>query len=80
MHGWRIHSIGCFTGRGGGYSIVMLAQDNPAMTYGIATIEAIATVINRDLNPAAASRVPSSEVTPSWGTPDERITALPGVP
>ncbi len=50
-HGWRIHSIGGFTGRGGGYSIVVLTQDNPTMAGGIATIEAIAEVINRDLNP-----------------------------
>jgi hypothetical protein len=49
-HGWRVHSIGCFTGRHGGYSIVVLTQDNPSMAYGIRTIEAIATVIHRDLN------------------------------
>jgi hypothetical protein len=49
-HGWHVHSIGCFTGRHGSYSIV-LTQDNPSMTYGIRTIEAIATVIHRDLNP-----------------------------
>ena len=49
-HGWRIHSIGDFTGRGGGYSIVVLTQDNPSMSYGIDTIEAIAKEINRDLN------------------------------
>jgi beta-lactamase class A len=49
-HGWRIHSIGDFTGRGGGYSIVVLTQDNPSMPYGIDTIEAIAKEINRDLN------------------------------
>jgi len=72
-HGWRIHSIGTFTGRGGGYSIVVLTQDNPTMAYGIDTIEAIATAINHDLNPAARSRVPSSEFSPSWGTPDEPI-------
>jgi hypothetical protein len=47
--GWRIHSIGCFTGRDGGYRIVVLTQDNPTMAYGIATIEAIAKKINRDL-------------------------------
>jgi beta-lactamase class A len=83
-HGWRVHSTGCFTGRfagrGGGYSIVVLTQDNPTMAYGIATIEAIAKVINRDLNPAAASVVPSSGPSPSWETPDERIPALENTP
>jgi hypothetical protein len=54
-HGWRIHSIGCFTGRGGGYSIVVLTQDNPTMAYGIATIEAAANAMNRDLNPGPAA-------------------------
>jgi beta-lactamase class A len=49
-HGWRIHSIGCFTGHGGGYCIVVLTQDNPTMPYGIDTIESIARAINRDLN------------------------------
>jgi hypothetical protein len=47
--GWRIHSIGCFTGHGDSYSIVVLTQDNPTMAYGVATIEAIAQAINRDL-------------------------------
>jgi beta-lactamase class A len=79
-HGWRIHSIGCFTGRGGGYSIVVLTQDNPAMGYGITAVETIARAINRDLNPAAESRVPSSVTSPSKGTPDERIPALPNTP
>jgi beta-lactamase class A len=55
-HGWRIHSIGAFTGHGGGYSIVVLTQDNPTMDYGIDTIEAIAEAINRDLNPTAKAR------------------------
>lgn len=49
-HGWRVHSIGCFTGRHGSYSIVVLTQNNPSMAYGIHTIGAIATVIHRDLN------------------------------
>ena len=75
-HGWRIHSIGCFTGRGGGYSIVVLTQDNPTMAYGIATIEGVAKVINRDLNPRARSVVARSEVAPQWETPDERIPAV----
>jgi hypothetical protein len=78
-HGWRIHSIGTFTGRGGGYSIVVLTQDNPTMAYGINTIEAIARVINRDLNPAARSRVPSSGFSRSWGAPDELLPAVVGI-
>jgi beta-lactamase class A len=52
-HGWRIHSIGCFTGRGGGYSIVVLTQDNPTMAYGITTIDTIARAVNHDLHSAA---------------------------
>jgi hypothetical protein len=50
------------------------------MAYGITTIEAVAKVINRDLNPGAAAVVPSSQTSPSWGTPDERIPALPDIP
>jgi hypothetical protein len=49
------------------------------MAYGIDTIEAIARDINRDLNPAARSRVPSSEFSPSWGTPDEIVPAVAGL-
>jgi beta-lactamase class A len=74
-HGWRIHSIGSFTGPGGGYSIVVLTQDNSTMTYGVRTIEAIARAINRDLNPGATAVIAPSTVFPSWGTPDERIPA-----
>jgi hypothetical protein len=50
-HGWRVNSIGSFTGRRGGYSIVVLTQNNPTMAYGIQTIEGIARAVNRDLNP-----------------------------
>jgi beta-lactamase class A len=59
--GWRVHSIGCFTGHGGGYSIVVLTQNNPTMAYGIRTIEAIARAVERDLNPAATSVIPLSQ-------------------
>ncbi len=72
-HGWHVHSIGCFTGRGGGYSIVVLTMDNRSMASGVATIEAIARVINRDLNPGATGRVPSSVISPSQQTADESI-------
>lgn len=79
-HGWRVHSIGCFTGPGGGYSIVVLTHNNPTMTYGIRTIEAIARAVNHDLNPHATAVVPPSGTFPSWGTPDEHIPALPRIP
>ncbi|HEX6523836.1 MAG TPA: serine hydrolase [Streptosporangiaceae bacterium] len=79
-HEWRIHSIGVFTGRGVGYSIVVLTEDDPTMSYGIVTIEAIARVIHRDLNPRTASVVPSSRIAPSEQTPDELIPALPNIP
>jgi hypothetical protein len=58
----------------------VLTQDNSTMTYGIDTIEAIAKVVNRDLNPAAKSRVPSSAPSASWGTPDEPVPAAARTP
>jgi hypothetical protein len=72
--------MGCFTWSGGWYSIVVLTQDNSTMAYGIATIEAIARVIHRHLGPAARSVIPLSRPSPSWGTPDEQIPALPSIP
>ena len=72
-HGWRIHSIGCFTGHHRGYSIVVLTEDNPTMAYGIATIQGAAEVIHRQLNPAATAFLPPPAPAPSWGRPDEQI-------
>ena len=72
-YGWRINSIGGFTGHGSRYSIVVLTQDNPTMAYGVRTVEAIAQVVNRDLNPGATARVPASMISPLQETPDEAI-------
>jgi hypothetical protein len=77
-HGWRIHSIGCFTGHQRGYSIVVLTQDNPTMAYGITTIERVAQVIHRQLNPAATAFRPPSTPAPSWGRADEQIPSALG--
>ena len=72
-HGWRINSIGCFTGHHRGYAIVVLTEDNPTMAYGIATIQGAAEVIHRQLNPATATFLPPPGPDPSWGQPDEQI-------
>jgi beta-lactamase class A len=77
-HGWRIHSIGCFTGHHRGYLIVALTEDNPTMAYGITTIQRVAEVIHRQLNPAATAFLPASGPAPSWGTPDEQIPPVLG--
>lgn len=77
-HGWRIHSIGCFTGHHRGYTIVVLTEDNPTMQYGINTIQAAAEVIHRQLNPAGTATIAPVSPAPSWGTPDERIPAALG--
>jgi hypothetical protein len=52
---------------------VVLTEDNPSMAYGVRTVEAIAQVVNRDLNPGAAPRIPASAISPSQETPDEAI-------
>jgi Beta-lactamase enzyme family len=72
-HGWRIHSIGSFSGHGRDYMIVVLTWNNPTMTYGVDTVQAVAEVINHALNPGATSVIPPTEPYPSWGTPDEQI-------
>jgi Beta-lactamase enzyme family len=55
-HGWRIHSIGTFVGDHHTYHIAVLSQNNPTMAYGIATLERIARIIHRDLNPGPPPR------------------------
>jgi Beta-lactamase enzyme family len=72
-HGWRIHSIGCFTGHHRGYSIVVLTEDNPTMAYGVTTIQLAAQVIHRQLNPTATTFRPAPAPAPSWDKPDEQI-------
>jgi beta-lactamase class A len=79
-HGWRINSIGAFSGHGANYMIVVLSWDNPTMDYGVDTVQGVAEVINRELNPGATAVNPPSAPYPSWGTPDEQIPAAAGKP
>ncbi|MFD0026067.1 serine hydrolase [Streptomyces sp. NPDC058382] len=50
-HGWRVHSIGAFTGNGHDYVLTVLTQDNKKMNDGINTIQAVARAVHKDLNP-----------------------------
>jgi len=79
-YGWRIHSIGSFSGLGRDYMIVVLSENNPTMAYGIRTVENVARVIHRDLNAGLPAVVGLSAPSPAWGTPDERIPPLPSIP
>ncbi|MEU4094213.1 serine hydrolase [Streptomyces sp. NPDC026673] len=51
-HGWRVHSLGAFTGGGHDYTITVLTEDNATMASGVSTIEAAARAIHKDLAPA----------------------------
>jgi beta-lactamase class A len=48
-HGWRVHSIGAFTGKGHDYTFTVLTQDNKTMTGGVNTIQAVARAVHKDL-------------------------------
>ncbi|MEU8588029.1 serine hydrolase [Streptomyces sp. NPDC048664] len=72
-HGWRVHSVGTFSGLGHDYTITVLTQDNSTMDYGVATIQKVATAIHKDLVPTASATgkfVPTSR-------PQEVLPAVP---
>ncbi|MFI8849142.1 serine hydrolase [Streptomyces sp. NPDC053499] len=48
-HGWRVNSVGAFTGSGHDYGIAVLSQDNKTMERGIETVEAASRAIHREL-------------------------------
>ncbi|WP_171060303.1 serine hydrolase [Streptomyces montanus] len=69
-HGWRVHSVGAFTGQGRStYRIVVLSHDNPTMAYGVGTIERIAQAVHRGLDqgrdggPTDDALTPESEIS-----------------
>ncbi|MFH8366443.1 serine hydrolase [Streptomyces sp. NPDC018031] len=72
-HGWRVHSVGAFTGNGHDYSITVLTHDNRTMNDGVATIQAVARVIHKDLAPSAPA---ATRYTPT-ATPREALPAVP---
>ncbi|WP_405583030.1 serine hydrolase [Streptomyces sp. NBC_01092] len=48
-HGWRVHSVGAFKGRGHDYTVTVLTHGSHTLNYGIATIQGVAEAIHRDL-------------------------------
>ncbi|MCQ8836391.1 class A beta-lactamase-related serine hydrolase [Streptomyces malaysiensis] len=57
-NGWRVHSLGAFTGGDHDYTITVLTQDNATMDDGIANIEGIARAVHENLNAPASSARP----------------------
>ncbi|MBI0298802.1 serine hydrolase [Streptomyces sp. PRKS01-29] len=72
-HGWRVHSVGAFTGGGHDYTLTVLTQGNRTMKAGVATIEAVARAVHRDLNPTAHANA-------LYAPTDRPQEALPAVP
>ncbi|MET7284420.1 serine hydrolase [Streptomyces sp. NPDC005573] len=72
-HGWRVHSLGTFTGRGHDYMISVLTQDNSTMDYGVTTIQNVAKAIHKDLVPTTAG---TAVFTPT-SRPSEAAVAVP---
>jgi beta-lactamase class A len=64
-HGWRVHSIGAFTGNGHSYVITVLTQDNKTMTDGVNTIQAVAKAVHKNLNPAAVAARTAPQAMPA---------------
>jgi len=76
--GWHINSIGAFTGHGRDYMMAVLSDGEPTMGYGVATIEAVARAVHRDLAPAVPPADARLAVTVGPGpSPDAIVPALP---
>lgn len=72
-HGWRVHSLGAFQGGGRDYYLTVLTHGNSNMNYGVATIQAVAKAVHKDLAPSTRATqryVPTS-------APREVIPAVP---
>ncbi len=79
--GWRVHSLGVFTGQGHDYTITVLTHGNATMQQGVDTVQALSRAVHRDLNPAAkaARTLQAPEVVPP-AVPREVIPPTPENP
>ncbi|WP_093800757.1 serine hydrolase [Streptomyces sp. Wb2n-11] len=72
-HGWRVHSVGAFTGGRHDYAITVLTHGNPTMNDGVGTVQAVSRAIHKAINPTASA---SALYAPTQ-TPREAIPAVP---
>ncbi|MEU2248809.1 serine hydrolase [Streptomyces sp. NPDC019224] len=75
-HGWRVHSIGAFTGNGHDYALTVLTQDNATMNDGVNAIQAVARAVHKDLNP----RIMHPRVFTVPAAPQEAVPPVPEAP
>ncbi|MFD5118223.1 serine hydrolase [Streptomyces sp. NPDC058385] len=54
-NGWRVHSVGVFTGGGHDYGMAVLSHGSRTMEDGVTIVELAARAVNRDLNLSRAS-------------------------
>ncbi|MFG2145048.1 serine hydrolase [Streptomyces sp. NPDC048696] len=73
-HGWRVHSIGAFTGNGHDYAMAVLTEDNATMNQGVDTIEAVARAVHGDLGTPGVVARPWHP--PKWQRPSP-VRVLP---
>lgn len=73
-HGWRVHSIGAFTGGGKDYTITVLTHDNRTMQDGVNAIQAVARAVHKDLRPSTSKSAPRYAPT---RTPQETHPQVP---
>ncbi|MFI1013189.1 serine hydrolase [Streptomyces sp. NPDC020965] len=71
--GWRVHSVGAFTGGPHDYTITVLTHDNKVMNDGVNTIQAVSRAIHKAINPTAPAR--TAFVPPA--VPQEAVPATP---
>ncbi|MFI5804308.1 serine hydrolase [Streptomyces sp. NPDC051561] len=79
-NGWRVHSLGAFTGQGHDYTITVLSHGNKTMQTGVNTVQAVSRAIHRDLNPAAVKSRTSETPLPTFVPPAVPREVIPPLP
>ncbi|AJC59518.1 putative secreted protein [Streptomyces sp. 769] len=68
--GWRVHSVGAFTGHDHDYGLVVLTSDHASMPAGVTVIENLARKIHADINETPVSTGQTFRSQPLLGTSD----------